>query len=249
MVAPVSQNIFVALDTRDLDQAVAVARGLSGLITHIKLGMEFFYANGQDGVKRLVEQVTAHHGTAPTIFLDLKLHDIPNTVAAGVTALSALPVDYLTVHAAGGAEMLRRAQQAATDAATLYRREAPLKLLGVTVMTSLDKQDFTPFSHDLAGTDAMVIALALRCRETGLHGLIVSGREIAIIRNGAAGDMCLVVPGIRPAMASADDQKRVMTPAEAIHNGADFLVIGRPITRAPDPRAAAQAICDEIDAG
>lgn len=222
--------IFCAIDTADHADALALRHALSGAVGGLKLGLEFFAANGPLGVATL-----AGHDAAARTFLDLKLHDIPNTVAKAVHALRACPYDILTVHAAGGADMMRAAKAAA---------HAGARIVGVTVLTSMDEADLA--ATGVAGAPAdQVRRLAGLAREAGLDGIVCSPREVAAMR-GAWPEGFLVVPGIRPEGAARDDQKRVMTPREALAAGADVLVIGRPITEAVDPAAAARAIADSL---
>ena len=215
--------IFVALDTQDVHHAAAIARDVSGVAGGVKLGMEFFYSNGEAGVLRIAE-----HGTR--IFLDLKLHDIPNTVEKAVRALAHLEPAVLTVHAAGGKAMMSAAKAAAPSAT---------KVVGVTVLTSLDKDDLASVGVR-SSPETQVERLADLARESGLDGIVCSGAEVAAVRQRWS-DGFFVVPGVRPAGAGVGDQKRVVTPAQALADGASILVIGRPITAAPNP---ARAIMD-----
>jgi orotidine-5'-phosphate decarboxylase len=216
--------VFVALDTTHLDKARDVAARVRGQVGGIKLGLEFFCANGPDGVRTMAE-------AGLPVFLDLKLHDIPNTVAKAVQALQPLEPAILTVHAAGGRAMMEGAKAAAP---------AGTKVIGVTVMTSLDDRDLA--ATGVAGdSHAQVERLTALVREAGLDGVVCSGHEVAAAKR-LWPDGFFVVPGVRPPEASLGDQKRVMTPRQALDNGASILVIGRPITQAPDPDAAARAI-------
>ncbi len=226
--------ILCAIDTPDPARARALARSLDGFVGGLKLGLEFFVANGPEAVREAA-------GGAP-VFLDLKLHDIPNTVAGAVRAAAALEPLFLTLHSAGGAAMMRAAAEAARAAASGRRR---MKLLGVTVLTSLDGDDLAA-TGQRGPVAEQVGRLALLSRASGLDGVICSPHEVAALRAACGPDFLLVVPGIRPAGAASGDQKRVMGPREALAAGADYLVIGRPITEAADPRAAARAILDEI---
>ena len=227
--------VFAALDTTDL----ARARQLAGLVApHVgglKLGLEFFLAQGLANTAEVA-------GSTP-LFLDLKLHDIPNTVAGAVRAIAALKPEFLTVHAAGGPAMLRAAVDEAAEAAG--RTGHRVKLLGVTVLTSLDDGDLDAVGQRGPAAD-QVRRLALLARTCGLDGVICSPYEVAGLRAELGPDFQLVVPGIRPAGAALGDQKRVMGPREAVAAGASRLVIGRPITDAPDPAAAARAIAAEL---
>ena len=228
-----SDRIFVALDTPDLDKALALAEGLSGLVGGVKLGKEFFTAQGPAGVN-------AVSALGVAVFLDLKFHDIPATVAGAVGAALAMKPLMLNVHASGGEAMMR----AATDAAREAGDERPL-VVAVTVLTSL-------WSGDLVATgigdnmEDQVLRLAALAENCGLDGVVCSPREVAALRRERGPDFKLVVPGIRPAWAATDDQKRVETPADTVAAGADYLVIGRPITESQDPADAAKRIADEI---
>ena len=220
--------VFVALDTPDLAKALALAGKLRDHVGGLKLGLEFFSANGPAGVAQLA-------AIGLPIFLDLKLHDIPNTVAKAVEALARLRPGVLTVHAAGGAAMLAAAKAAAPDGC---------KVVAVTVLTSLDETDLA--AAGVSGTpEDQVRRLADLAHRSGCDGIVCSGAEVAAV-SAAWPDGYFVVPGIRPAGGEMGDQKRVMSPAQALQSGASMLVIGRPITAAPDPAAAAQAIAASL---
>ena len=219
--------IFCALDRPDLEGTLSLVRALAPHVGGIKLGLEFFAAQGPRGV-----EAVARLGLP--IFLDLKLHDIPNTVAGAVREVARLGVAMLTLHASGGRAMLEAAVAATTAA------EAPPALLGVTVLTSLDATDLAEIGMAPEAA-AQALHLARLAVASGLDGLVCSPHEIRGLRSAFGPAPRIVVPGIRP-LEAADDQKRVMTPAEALAQGADLLVIGRPITRAPDPAAAAARI-------
>lgn len=226
------ERIFVALDTTDAAAAETLARRLKGLVGGIKLGKEFFTANGPAGVARI--------GTiGMPVFLDLKFHDIPNTVAGAVRAALALRPFMLNVHAAGGEAMMRAAAEAAAAG-----RPKPL-VVAVTVLTSLDERDLKA-TGILSPPADQAVKLARLAWAAGLDGVVCSAKEIVSMRGALGRDFRLVVPGIRPEWAAAGDQKRVVTPKEAIALGADYIVIGRPITGADDPVAAARRIADEI---
>ena len=228
-----SDRIFVALDTTDLDRALALGRGLKGFIGGVKVGKEFFTALGPAGVGALGE-------LGLPVFLDLKFHDIPATVAGAVRAALALKPFIINVHASGGAEMMQAAVEAADGP------DRPL-MVAVTVLTSLADEDLaaTGVAGDAA---AQVLRLAQLAKRSGLDGVVCSAREAEALRAALGDDFKLVVPGIRPQWAAADDQKRIVTPAEAVAKGADYLVIGRPITAADDPADAARRIAAELDA-
>ncbi|WP_420142485.1 orotidine-5'-phosphate decarboxylase [Sphingomonas sp.] len=216
--------LYVAIDTPDLARATQLATRVRGHVGGIKLGLEFFSAHGQQGVREL-----AHVGLP--IFLDLKLHDIPNTVASAIQALHDLAPAVLTVHAAGGRAMMEDAKAAAHPST---------RVVAVTVLTSLDGNDLASIGvpGDAHGQVERLTALA---RDAGLDGVVCSGFEVAAARK-AWRDGFFVVPGVRPAGGTVGDQKRVITPRAALDNGASILVVGRPITRADDPDAAARAI-------
>ncbi|MDA0306696.1 MAG: orotidine-5'-phosphate decarboxylase [Proteobacteria bacterium] len=225
-------RIFVALDTTDLDHALSLATALQGLVGGVKLGKEFFTALGPQGVNAI-------SALGMPVFLDLKFHDIPATVAGAVNAALPLAPVMLTVHASGGAAMMQAAAGAAANA-----DNRPL-VLAVTVLTSLGDEDLAAMgvSGDAA---AQVLRLAVLAKSSGLDGVVCSAREAAALRAELGPDFKLVVPGIRPDWAATDDQKRITTPKEAVDLGADYLVIGRPITGADDPAAAAKRIADEL---
>ncbi|HMI21053.1 MAG TPA: orotidine-5'-phosphate decarboxylase [Sphingomonas sp.] len=219
-----SSRIFVAIDTPDLVRAVALAEKVRNHVGGLKLGLEFFSAHGHQGVRELGQ-------VGLPIFLDLKLHDIPNTVASAIQALHGLAPSILTIHAAGGRAMMEDAKAAASETT---------KVVAVTVLTSLDGKDLSAIGVE-GGEHAQVERLTGLAREAGLDGVVCSGFEVAAAHKMWR-DGFFVVPGVRPAGDAAGDQKRVMTPRKALDNGASILVIGRPITKAEDPDAAARAI-------
>ena len=237
-------SLYCALDTSDRPEAERLARLLAPAVDGLKLGLEYFCAHGPEGIG-------AVRAAGRPLFLDLKLHDIPNTVAGAVRGVVALEPHYVTLHAAGGLAMMQAAQGAAeAEAARLGC--APPNLLGVTVLTSLDDPALARQGIDGTARD-QVLRLAAMAREAGLAGVIASPHEIAALRAEHGADFAIVVPGIRPAgsggggaVSARGDQARVATPAEAAQAGATALVVGRPITRASDPLAAARAIAGEI---
>lgn len=238
-----SSLIFCAIDTPDADRALALARAVAAGGGSIKLGLEFFNARGPQGIAAITKALP----DLP-LFLDLKYHDIPNTVARAVRAAVPLRPAYINVHASGGSAMMRAAQDAAGDEATRLGIPAP-KVLAVTILTSMDEAALaeTGFRPPIA---ERVVQLAKLTQDAGLTGVVCSAHEIAAIRAVCGPGFVLMVPGIRPAdhKAGSDDQKRVMTPAQAVAAGATHLVIGRPITEHADPAAAIRAILNDISA-
>ncbi len=225
-------RILLALDTPDVATAVAQTRAVGAAVDGVKLGLEFFVANGPAGVR----QVQAE---GRPLFLDLKFHDIPNTVAGASRALAAQGAAYFNVHAFGGEAMMRAAREAIKDI-----NPRP-KLLAVTILTSLDDADLATL--DLHGTAReRVERLARLAQSCRLDGVVCSAEEIETVREACGPDFLIVTPGIRPEGAALADQRRVKTPREALRAGADILVIGRPITGAPDPAKAARVIAAEI---
>jgi orotidine-5'-phosphate decarboxylase len=237
-------GVLAAIDTTDLEGAAAQAGRLGSSVAGIKLGLEFYMAHGAPGYRRIAGLI-APNGPAP-IFLDLKFHDIPNTVAGAVRAVAPLEPLIFNVHASGGVAMMQAARDAAAETADKngLRRA---KVIGVTVLTSLDDSDLGRVGQAAPARD-QVLRLAELSRESGLDGVVCSPQEIAPLRARLGDGFLLVTPGIRPAWAAVGDQKRVMTPAEAARAGADYLVIGRPITADQDPAGAAGRIAAEIDA-
>jgi orotidine-5'-phosphate decarboxylase len=224
--------VFVAIDTPDLDYALELAERVRGHVGGIKLGLEFFNAQGPDGVRAFAQ-------CGLPIFLDLKYHDIPNTVAGAVRAGAALNAAILNVHAQGGAAMMR----AAVDAAKSVNPNT--KLIAVTMLTSLSDEDLPSVGLTPPVGD-QVLRLASLTQQCGLDGVVCSAHEIAKLRAECGPDFLLVVPGIRPKGANIGDQRRVMGPVEARDAGAGILVIGRPITAAPDPAQAARDIAQSL---
>lgn len=230
-----ASRIFVGIDRSDRDGARAEIGRLAGTGCAIKLGLEYFVANGPEGVRAV--------RAGQKLFLDLKLHDIPNTVAGATRAACQVKPDFLTLHASGGSAMMRAAVAAAADAGGT---DAP-RLLAITVLTSLDESDLVSCGQ-IGPVQDQARRLADLAQRAGVAGIVCSPQEVATLRRQCGPDFVLVTPGIRPAWAASGDQKRIMTPAEAIAAGADHLVIGRPITQATDPAAALTRICAEIDA-
>ena len=220
--------IYIGLDTPDLDHAERLARAVKPHVGGLKLGLEFFMANGPDGVRRMGR-------VGLPIFLDLKLHDIPNTVAGALKSLSVLDLSIVNVHAGGGLQMMQAARAV---------RPPGAKLIAVTVLTSFDAADLAGIGV-LADPATQVRRLAALAHDAGLDGVVCSPHEVGQLKADWNRGL-FVVPGIRPAGADLGDQKRVMTPAQALQAGATVLVIGRPITGAADPAAAAAAIAETL---
>ncbi|MFO1033457.1 MAG: orotidine-5'-phosphate decarboxylase [Hyphomicrobiales bacterium] len=227
-----SNPICVALDTPDTSKAKALARAVKPHVGMMKIGMEFFYANGRPGYEAVAAE-------GVPIFLDLKLHDIPNTVAQGLSSLLGLsPAPLImNVHASGGFDMMKAAKDAVGDR---------VKLIGVTILTSLSNENIWAAGLDGRKTDEHALNLARLAHQAGLDGVVCSPHDLAAIRKALPRDFLTVVPGIRPADVTAHDQKRVATPEAALAAGADILVIGRAITGAADPAAAARAIAESL---
>lgn len=239
MTMPQPKNpIICAVDTTDVDHAVKLAQDVREQAGGIKLGLEYFTANGARGVR----QITDLH---VPVFLDLKFHDIPNTVAKAIRATAGINTFMMTVHTAGGRAMLQRAIEASDEVSQLTGKERP-QIIGVTILTSMDQDDLSMIGFNDPLHD-QVKRLADLAQSAGLDGVVCSPYEIQMLRKQCGDDFKLVVPGIRPETSSHDDQKRVMTPKEAVERGADHLVIGRPITQADAPAEAAQAILDSLE--
>ncbi len=226
-------TIFCALDTSDLDQAIIWAAEIGPLTGGLKLGLEFFNSFGPQGVEKVREACPE-----AALFMDLKFHDIPNTVAGAVRTISEnLAPAYLNIHAGGGQAMMEAAKAACAS---------PTRLLAVTILTSLSHSDLCKIGYQGDTEADSVKRLAKLAQSSGLDGVVCSALEIEMLRSECGADFILMVPGIRPAGADLQDQKRVMTPQQAVHLGATHLVIGRPITGADDPVAAAQELLDNL---
>lgn len=231
--------IIVALDVPEAETALRLAEQLAPVVGAFKIGSELFTSAGPEIVRRI-------RATGGSVFLDLKFHDIPNTVAKGVAAATRLDVQMLTIHTGGGAEMMRAAEQSAQQTAKELGRPAPL-VLGVTVLTSMDAGTLGEVGvpPDVGG---QVERLAKLAAKAGLRGLVCSPLEITLLRRALPTAMQLITPGIRTGKEKADDQKRTLTPQEAMAAGANWLVIGRPIYAAENPRAAAEEILRSLSA-
>ncbi|QYM79836.1 orotidine-5'-phosphate decarboxylase [Horticoccus luteus] len=225
-------DLILVLDAPSPRDLAPVLRQLQGTVRWVKVGLEMFTACGPDAVREI-----ADYGF--NVFLDLKLHDIPNTVAKAVASAARLPIGMLTVHTSGGREMMQWAAKSAHE-------HAPhLLLLGVTVLTSMSAAGLAE-TGVAASPEQQVVRLGRLATDSGLRGLVCSPLEIAPLRSALPPDIALVTPGIRPRDARGDDQTRIMTPGDAARTGATFIVVGRPIFQAPDPAAAARAILAEL---
>jgi orotidine-5'-phosphate decarboxylase len=232
-------RLLVALDVDTLDQAAELLDGLRGVVTGCKIGSQLFTAAGPAAVELARKRDFR-------VFLDLKFHDIPNTVTGAVREATRLGVFMLTLHASGGVAMMRAAADSARGAAADFKQPRPL-LVGVTVLTSLDRRALETEVGVSSTVERHAMHLADRAREAGLDGCVASPREIRVLRLAAGPRWVIVTPGIRPSTGTGrDDQARTATPAAAIEAGADYLVVGRPITQASDPVAAARAILSEL---
>lgn len=230
-------KLIVALDVPGLKEADKLVKMLARQVKIFKVGKELFTSTGPAVVKMI-------HSYKCKVFLDLKFHDIPNTVGAACEAAARLKVFMLNVHCLGGKRMLIQAAQSVHRLAEEEKMVPPL-LLGVTVLTSLTDRDLEEIGIK-KNVKKEVEDLALLAKTCGLDGVVASGQEIGLIRKAAGKDFVIVTPGVRPVWAAQGDQKRIITPKEAIEQGADFIVVGRPITQNPDPKSAAEKILDEI---
>lgn len=229
--------IIVALDVPEADKALQLAEQVAPSVGAFKIGKELFVSAGPDIVKKI-------RATGASVFLDLKFHDIPNTVAKAVAAAVRLDVQMLTIHTSGGPAMMQAAEKAAQETAKQCGRPAPL-VLGVTVLTSFDSNELSRIGAE-ANVGKQVERLARLAVDSGLRGLVCSPLELVDLRQILPRETQLVTPGIRTGAEKADDQKRTLTPREALANGANWLVIGRPIYAADNPRAAAEAIANSL---
>ena len=235
-----AERLCVGIDVPDLATATPLIRSLAGVVGWLKVGSQLYTAEGPAAVAAARE--------AAPVFLDLKFHDIPNTVASAVRAATGLGVGMLTVHTAGGGAMLRAAGEAAREAAARAGVEPPL-VIGVTVLTSLSAADLKEVGVEVARAEDQVKRLVDVAVAAGLDGVVASPREAALVRERAGAALRIVTPGVRPAEAPEDDQARTATAADAIREGADVVVVARPVIRAPDPVAAARSLVREIEAG
>jgi len=232
------ERLICALDFPTFEEARAAVAECGEEVTYYKVGMELYYAAGNDIIRFLKDQ-------KKKIFLDLKLEDIPNTVSSALKVLTALGCDMMNVHAVGGRKMMTEAAKAVKEKAEELGIKPP-KLIAVTILTSMDEEQFKELNY--AGSIAdEVVRLALLAKDCGLDGVVASPKEAALIRKAAGPDFLIVTPGVRPKGSDAGDQKRITEPRDAIAAGASHMVVGRPVMRAKDRAAAARAITDEIE--
>jgi orotidine-5'-phosphate decarboxylase len=232
------ERLIVALDVSTLEQARSLVAELHDLADMFKVGLELFCSHGPRAVETVLEQ-------GGRVFLDLKYHDIPNTVAGAARAAVRMGVSMFNLHIAGGAEMMKAALEAALQEAG---SDVVPRILGVTVLTSLGAGQLRDELGLVRPPAEQVVFWAKQARDCGLSGVVASPQEIFSIRQHCGNGFLIVTPGIRPAGSATDDQKRISTPGAALHAGADYLVVGRPITRASEPRQAALAIIEEMEA-
>ena len=230
-------RLIVALDVHSMEDVRALVERLGDSVTYYKVGMELFYIVGAPVISYL--KAEGKKG-----FLDLKLHDIPNTVAGGLCSLMGLGADLLNVHAAGGYSMMKGSAAALRDAARKRGIPCP-KIIAITVLTSIDEKEWAEMGHEVP-ISQQVIRFAQLAKKAGLDGVVASPREAKAIREACGEGFLIVTPGIRPAGSSTDDQSRIATPGAALRNGATHLVVGRPIRGAEDPREAAERIVKEM---
>ncbi len=238
--AMLKDKIIVALDVPTKEDALAIVEELGDSVGAYKIGMQLYNACGPE----ILQAVYARNGQ---VFLDLKFHDIPNTVASASRTVAKLGVFMFNLHASGGYTMMAEAAKALKEEAAKLGVEKPL-LIAVTVLTSMGQEELKNEVGVEREIGAQVVALAKLAKEAGLDGVVASPLEIKMIREACGSDFLIVTPGIRPREAGSDDQKRIKTPGEAVSDGADYLVIGRPITKAPDRAAAVKSIVAEIEA-
>lgn len=237
MKQPAENPLIVALDLSDAGQALALVRALKGRVAFFKVGLQLFSAAGPSIVQRICEE-------GGRVFLDLKLHDIPNTVGQAAVEGARLGAELMTVHALGGRAMMEEARRRMADGGTAAGRPRP-KLLAVTILTSLDELSLREVALE-ASLPRLVVQLARQARLAGMDGIVASARDLRFLREGGVEDLLRVTPGIRPAGSGTDDQRRTLTATEALAEGADYLVVGRPILQASSPLQAVEALLTEI---
>lgn len=232
-----SDKLIVALDVPNMAKVRQLVEQLDDSVSYYKVGMELFYGVGIDVVRYL-------KNSGKSIFVDLKMHDIPNTVAQGASMLTKMGMSMLNVHALGGAAMMKGAAEAVANTAASLNIPRP-KLIAVTVLTSMNNADWDTLNYKLSISEQVVL-LAKMAQDSGLDGVVASPQEAALIREACGDDFLIVTPGVRPQGAESNDQSRIATPAMAMQNGATHLVVGRPITKAANPRGAAEQILKEM---
>jgi orotidine-5'-phosphate decarboxylase len=234
-------RIVLALDVDSDREALDIVGELGTAVGMFKVGHQLFTAYGPDIVRRII-------GTGSKVFLDLKYHDIPNTVAKASAEAVKLGVSIFNVHALGGADMMKASAEAARETADRLGRPAPI-VLAVTVLTSMDEQSLRRELKIARSLPRQVSHLARMAQRAGMHGVVASPQEIKLLRRSVRSPFVILTPGVRPAWAAKDDQKRILSPGEAVTAGADYIVVGRPVLKAPDRKAAAEKIVQEIEAG
>ncbi|HWR07674.1 orotidine-5'-phosphate decarboxylase [Sporomusa sp.] len=233
----VKKRLIVALDVATMAEVRQLVETLGDAVSYYKVGMQLFYSVGMECLAYLRE-------VGKDVFLDLKMHDIPNTVAQGAASLTRLGVGMINVQASGGAAMMRAAAEKVAETAASLNIPRP-KLIAVTVLTSMDQAEWASLRYT-AGIPDQVVHLAKMAREAGLDGVVASPQEAELIREACGREFAIITPGVRPQGAALNDQSRVATPADALRAGAHYLVVGRPITAAEKPRSAALAILEEM---
>jgi len=233
-----ADRLIIALDIDNDEEALGLVADLKESVGMFKVGHQLFTAYGPDIVRRII-------GMGGRVFLDLKYHDIPNTVAKASAEAAKLGVSIFNVHSLGGLDMMKAAAAAAKEAAGKHGLPEPI-VLAVTVLTSMDEMSLRRELKITRSLQREVAHLARLAQRAGMHGVVASPQEIKMLRRSVRGEFIILTPGVRPAWAAKDDQKRVMTPGEAVKTGADFIVVGRPVLKAPDRKAAVQKILEEI---
>lgn len=231
-------RLIVALDYSSDEPVKQLVTSLDDSVSYYKVGMELYYSVGESIIHYLKEQ-------QKNVFLDLKLYDIPNTVAKGLSALTRLGANMMNVHASGGSLMMQKAVEAVADEASRLSIARP-QVIAVTILTSMNQEQWGQMGHTSEISD-QVVRLALLAKESGMDGVVASPQEASAIRSACGDDFLIVTPGVRPVGAAVNDQSRIATPSSALRQGSTHLVVGRPITAAPDGQAAAKAILEEME--
>lgn len=234
-----AERLIVALDFPDADKANKLVESLQGIPCYMKVGMQLFYAAGPHFVRELKEK-------GYSVFLDLKMHDIPNTVRGGASSITRLGVDMFNVHAAGGSAMMRAAREGAQEAVAAQASLRLPQIIAVTQLTSTDQRTMNEQIGIPGSVEDTVVKYARLAQEAGLHGVVTSSLEVQAIGAACGADFRTITPGIRPSGSLAGDQVRILTPKQAIMEGSSYIVVGRPITEAADPRRAAEQIIEEM---